>query len=310
MQFAIRVAWEIWRGRDRYEVVYFLMQGLHLATGLLVSHLARRATVVKIAGSTVIPMMRRSRAGRIELNWMQKWKVPLMVLNDGMVQEGLDDGFSREQLIWMPNPVDTDVFRPPRPGESEDWRASRGIPATAPVAVYVGRLSREKGLVELLGGFALVVRQMPEAVLLVLGNGAMREELDALCRDLELGRSVMFTGNIPFHEVPCWLRAADVYILTSPNEGFSCALLEAMSCGLPSVVSRIPANLQLIDDGIHGSTVAWNEPEEIREALVRLFGDHRLRERMGEAARARVIANYSMDRVLERYERMFDDLVK
>jgi glycosyltransferase involved in cell wall biosynthesis len=83
-----------------------------------------------------------------------------------------------------------------------------------------------------------------------------------------------------------------------------------MASGLSSVVSKIPANLQLIDDGIHGLTVSWNDPGEICVALSRLFGDPQLRGQMGGAARARVIANYSMDRVLERYEQLFDYLVK
>lgn len=309
IQFALRVAWHIWRDRRRYDVVYFLMQGLHLAAGLPVARLARRATVVKIAGSTVIPLMRGTRAGRLELDWMKKWRLPVMVLNEEMIQEGLADGFSREQLIWMPNPVDVDLFRPATGTEAADWRIGHGIPAAAPVAVYVGRLSKEKGLNELLRGFAVAVQSIPDAILLLVGDGAMQPELEALCGELKLGpANVRFIGRVPVDEVPCWLRASDVYMLTSPNEGFSCALLEAMSAGLASVVSAIPANVQLIDDGIHGATVTWNKPDQIAAALVRLFGDAELRRRMGCAARARVIENYSMDKVLERYEQLFEDM--
>jgi glycosyltransferase involved in cell wall biosynthesis len=311
MLFAIRVAWNIWRGRRRYDVIYFLMQGLHLAAGLPVAHFARKATVVKIAGSTVIPKMRQSRAGVWELNWLQKWDVPVMVLNEGMIGEALADGFSRDRIVWMPNPVDVGVFRPARFGEAAEWRARYGIPPSAPVAIYVGRLSQEKGLAELLRGFAAAVQNAPSAVLLIVGDGPLRPDLEALCRDLHLGpEHVRFAGRVPSGEIPFWLRASDVYVLTSPNEGFPCALLEAMSAGLPSVVSAIPANLQLVDDGIHGLTVGWNAEKEIGAALVRLFGDPELRERMGQAARARVVENYSMDRVLERYERLFEDLTK
>jgi len=306
LQFAIRVAWHIWRERNRYDIVYFLMQGLHLALGLPVARLAGRPTVVKIAGSTVIPLMRRSRAGRVELDWMQKWKLPVMVLNDEMIQEGLDDGFSREQLVWMPNPVDVDIFRPASATEAAEWRLNHGIPVEAPVAVYVGRLSKEKGLNELLRGFAVALRSVPDAILLLVGDGAMRPELEALCGELNLGpANIRFVGRVAVNEVPCWLRASNVYMLTSPNEGFSCALLEAMSAGLASVVSAIPANLQLIDNGIHGSAVTWNDAEGIGGSLVRLLGDPDLRERLGRAARARVLENYSMDKVLERYEQLF-----
>jgi len=106
------------------------MQGLHLAAGLPLAHFLKKPVVVKIAGSNVIPIMRKSRAGRLELDWMQQWRVPLMVLNTGMVEEALADGFSRDQIVWMPNPVDPDEFRPARPGESEAWReATISLPA-------------------------------------------------------------------------------------------------------------------------------------------------------------------------------------
>jgi glycosyltransferase involved in cell wall biosynthesis len=309
--FAIQVAWIIWRERRRYDVIYFLMQGLHLATGLLAGRCIGKSMVVKIAGSTVIPGMRRLRAGRWELDWMQKWKVPVMLLNEEMIREAIDDGFSREQLLWMPNPVDVELFRPPRGGEADDWRSQHSIPQGAPVVIYVGRLSHEKGLPELLRGFAVACERVKDAVLLLVGDGALRQELETLARQLNLtDRNVRFVGRVPVREVPLWLGASDVYALTSPNEGFSCALLEAMSAGLPSVVSAIPANVQLIDDGVHGLTVGWNDRDAIGAALARLFEDPARRQCMGEAARARVIENYSTDRVVARYEELLRDLGK
>lgn len=85
-----------------------------------------------------------------------------------------------------------------------------------------------------------------------------------------------------------WLRASDIFALTSPNDGFPCALLEAMSTGLASVMSDIPANLQLVEDGIHGLTVPYDEAGAISEALLRLFPDPDRRKGMGWRERQRV----------------------
>ena len=307
--FAIEAAWTIWRWRKNIDLVYFLMQGLHLAAGLPVARMAGKPMVMKISGDGIVTAMRRSRAGRLELGWLRRWRVPVMVLNDAMIEEALTDGFARDQLVWMPNPVDPDEFRPARAGESEAWRESHGIPAHAHVVIYVGRLSHEKGLRPLIGGFARAAKKAPDALLLLVGDGALRPELETLTRELGINAGqIRFAGRVPAGEIPFWLRASDIYSLTSPSEGFPCALLEAMSAGVPSVVSAIPANLQLIDEGVHGLTVPFDDEVAIGEAFLKLFADARLRKSMGNAARQRVVDNYSTDKVIDRYEALFDGL--
>jgi glycosyltransferase involved in cell wall biosynthesis len=308
--FALEVVRELFRKRDRYDIVYFLMQGLQLAAGLPVARFLRKPVVIKIAGSGVISDMRNSRVGRLELGWMRGWKIPVLLLNEGMMEEALAYGLSREQLVWMPNPVDATVFRPAEHKESEEWRALQGVPENARVAIYVGRLSPEKGLTGLLRGFAEAARSSPVAVLLIVGDGPFQSELESLAANLGLAEGrIRFTGRAPISDIPRWLGAADVFALTSPNEGFPCALLEAMAVGLPSVVSAIPANLQLVDDGVHGLTVGWNDPVAIGGAFLRLLGKPELCRAMGAAARERAVANYSTDVVLELYEKVFAGVV-
>jgi len=308
--FALEVAWAIWSGRQRYDVIYFLMQGLHLAAGLPVARWLGKPIVMKFGGSGVIPLMRSSRAGRVELDWLRRWAARLMVLNDAMIEEGIADGFAREQFTWMPNPVDVSEFRPAQPGETVAWREQHRIPLQACVTVYVGRLSSEKGLPGLVRGFAQAARRSPDAILVLVGDGAQRGELEALAGQLGLGPDqIRFIGRVNITEVPYWLRSSDIFALTSPSEGFSCALLEAMAAGLASLVSDIPANRQLIDPGIHGLTVPFGDESSIGEALLRLSADPEARQRMGEAARNRVVQNYSTSRVMERYETLLSEVM-
>lgn len=310
-QFAVRVAWTIWSQRRQYQIVYFLMQGLHLAAGLPVARALHKPIVMKFGGSGVIPMMRRVRMGRVELDWLRKWARRLMVLNQGMMQEAIEDGFSREQMLWMPNPVDTDVFRPGQPAEVAELRQRFGIPPGAAAAIYTGRLSREKGLPLLLRGFASAAAKVPEAVLLLVGDGAMRGELEKLAAELGLnGGRIRFTGRVSSGDVALWLRASDVFALTSPSEGFSCALAEAMSAGLASVVTRIPANEQLVQHEIHGLGVPVSDQAAVAEAFAALLRDPALRGRMGSAARQRIIEHYSTEKVAERYEALFEETLK
>jgi glycosyltransferase involved in cell wall biosynthesis len=307
--FACRVAWELWRERRNYEVVYFLMQGLQLIAGLPVARALGKPIVIKISGSGLIPLIERSRAGRLELRWLRKWAARLLVLNEGMIEEATASGFHSRQITWMPNPVDTEEFRPGTPDEIAALRRTFSIAPDTVVAIYVGRLAPEKGLLELVGGFAQAARCVPDALLILVGDGVTRVELETLARNLGVADRIRFTGRVKTSEVPLWLRAGDVFCLTSPNEGFPCALAEAMSAGLPSVVSRIPGNVQLVETKVHGLTAALDEESSIPRALVRLLTDPAARERMGQAARQRIIERYSIDKVMERYETVFREVL-
>ena len=302
--FALGVAWTLWRERHSYQLVYFLMQGLHLAAGLPVTRLCGKPCVMKISGSNIITMMGESFLGRLELRWLRKWARRIMILNPGMAQEAAQAGLPENLLYWMPNPVDTDEFAPCCTEERVSLRLRLGIAGETPVIVYVGRLAPEKELASLLAAWALVVRQASTALLVVVGDGPDREALTERAKQLGVEARVHFTGRLPMVAVRQWLQAADIFTLVSSAEGFPCSLVEAMSVGLPSVVSDIPANLQLIDQGVHGLCAARDE-ESIATAIRELLFDSTLRMRMGEAARRRVLENYSMDKVLDRYETLF-----
>ncbi len=309
--FAVEVAWRLWRDRNRYELVYFLMQGLHLATGLWVARLLGKPIVMKFGGSGVIPLMRASRVGKWELDWMKQWASRLMVLNEGMVREAVEDGFRREQLYWMPNPTDVTVFAPAEAGELSRLRAERELDGGVPVFLYVGRLAAEKGLKWLVEGFARAWKAEPRAVLVLLGDGPLRGELQELARSLGMGpETVRMPGRVRPVEVALWLKVADVFALTSPSEGFSCALAEAMSCGLASVVSDIEANSQLVQDGVEGRLVPVGDVGRIGEAFSELMRSGELRREMGQAARRRIVENYSLDKVVARYEDLFSEILK
>jgi glycosyltransferase involved in cell wall biosynthesis len=303
--FAAGVVWTLWKERHRYRLVYFLMQGLHLAAGLPMARLLGKAVVMKFSGSGIINTMSQSFLGRLELRWLQRWADRIMILNTGMEKEALAVGFSKAQLCWMPNPVDTNEFAPATPEKRRSLRLQFAVPLDVPVVVYVGRLAPEKELPSLLGAFAKSLRRVPEARLVIVGDGPERERLTRAAEELDLAGRVLFTGRKPAIDVRRWLQLADVFALVSANEGFSCSLVEAMSVELPSLVSAIPANLQLIDSGVHGLLAPIGDEDSLAAALTRLLLDASLRAAMGRAARQRVLDNYSVNKVLDRYEALF-----
>lgn len=308
--FAAGVAWTLWKERRNYQLIYFLMQGLHLAAGLPVARFLGKPVVMKISGSSIITMMGQSLLGRLELRWLQKWAHRVMILNAGMEQEALAAGFRKDHLYWMPNPVDTDEFAPVTDPERPALRRRFQIPAEAPIIVYIGRLAPEKELDSLLRAFARTLEQVADARLVMVGDGPERAALEECTRRLQLMDRVVFTGRQSLEEVRCRLQCADVFALVSSNEGFSCSLVEAMSVGLPSVVSDIPANRQLIEDGVQGFCAPVRDEAALAAALATLLLDAPLRTAMGTAARRRVLDHYSMDKVLDEYESLFHQALK
>lgn len=308
--FALRVCSMLIGERRNYQFVYFLMQGLHLAAGLPTVHLLGKPILMKIAGSGVVPLMTRSFFGRLELRWLRNWAYRVMILNDGMREEAMAEGFSSEQLVWMPNPVDTVHFAPFDRTQKTELRKKFGIPEDAAVAIYCGRLAEGKGLPELMDAFTLVLQQVPEAMLVIVGNGPLRTQLTAQGTRLHLREEkIRFAGQVHPTEVCNWLNVADVFALVSFREGFPCALAEAMSTGLACVVSDIPANRQLIDEGVHGHLTPLGDQDAISKAIVQLLQDETNRLRMGEAARRRIVDNYSSEKVTDRYEALFRQML-
>jgi glycosyltransferase involved in cell wall biosynthesis len=226
-----------------------------------------------------------------------------------MEQEAKNVGLDPLRLGWMPNPVDTDVFHPCSSSEREQRRRELNISPDTPLVIFVGRLDRQKELPWLLGAFKIVVSERPRAMLALVGDGPLRAQMVQLARDLGIERNLIFAGRLDAGGVLKWLQASDVFTLVSAVEGLPCSLIEAMSAGLPALVSEIPAHTQLVETEIHGLVTPMGNLEGIAGGLIRLLDDPELRARMGAASRRRILAQYSTPRVTDNYETLFAEML-
>lgn len=209
--------------------------------------------------------------------------------------------YPSEQTHYVPNGVDI-------PPTLEDRNAARLALADAnrdllalddaPVATYTGRLTRKKGLFDLVRAWAKVVEQRPEARLWLVGEGEDREPLYQLVKDLDLQGRVLLPGA--FDTVDEVLQAADLFVLPSHEEGMSLSLLEAMAAGRPVVASDIPGNQALIDHNVHGLLTPPRDVNALGATLLQMLGDAE-RDRFGRAAHQRVVDHYSLDRCAKRH---------
>lgn len=195
------------------------------------------------------------------------------------------------------------------PDEIEDpasLRAHLALEPEARVLLYLGRLAKEKNLVLLLHAFHLIAKAVPQALLLLVGEGDARKELETLAQELGLERSVRFVGVIPHARVWGFYRLAQAFLFPSITEAQGLVILEAMAVGVPVVAIKDTAAEDFIEDGQDGFLVE-EAVEAFAEAAIRLLGDEGLRSVMGQRAQrkaGRFTAKASAERMLELYQKL------
>nr|WP_258096167.1 glycosyltransferase [Salinibacter sp. 10B] len=141
--------------------------------------------------------------------------------------------------------------------------------------------------------------------LLIVGGGALREELETLAREKGVGAVTTFVGAVPHAKVPTYLRTLDVYVAASRAESFGVAVIEASSCQCPTVVSNVGGLPEVVEDGETGIVVGRGDVESTIKALRKLVLDPTARQKMGVAGRSYVKKFYSWSSCLDRMEEVY-----
>ncbi len=214
-------------------------------------------------------------------------------------------GVDMERVALVPNGVDLQRFeRLPDPLPRE----TLGLAPEHVVVIYVGRLGPEKNLAFLLRAFRGVAAVYPQAQLVLVGDGPVRDDLEAQARELNIRHRVIFVGKVPYEDVPRYLTMADVFATASVTEVHPLSVIEAMAAGLPVVGIRSPGVGDTVE---HQRTGLLTEDEltAFAVALGHLIGRRDARLRMGEAARQasrRYDVRYTARQLLDHYQRLIE----
>jgi glycosyltransferase involved in cell wall biosynthesis len=217
-------------------------------------------------------------------------RADLVTANTRRALDEMSGYVDANRLAFVPNPLvlsDT-------PGPSDSTAS------TAPLILNVGRMVWDKAQEVLLEAFAMLGEELPEWRLAVVGDGRLENELRERATGLGIHDRIDWHGIVPDPYVH--YRNATIFALPSRVEGTPNALLEAMSCGLPVIVSDgAPGPLELVQDGKTGLVVPVNDAPALAAALSRLAKDDGLRNRLGAAARERV-SEYDLPRAIAAWE--------
>lgn len=295
--FIASLAGQLLAARHRYDVVLAAQLPWEaVATGLVCPRLGKPAVAVPAStgpGGDVDQIL-RARGARLLRRWVLR-NHRFLALSQQTRAELDQLGCPIEKVRPITNGVDLHRFCPPADLSPERDRTvcfvARLVPAKNP-----HMLLRAWGRLNALGEYRL----------LIAGDGPLSSELRSAAAAAGL-KNVEFLGHC--EDVPAVHRQASVYVLTSPSEGCSNALLEAMASGLCPVVTAVPGNVDLVRHEETGLLFPHDDAEALAAALRRVLTDAALRRRLAAAARTHVEAHHDLDHIARRFVEEFETLI-
>jgi glycosyltransferase involved in cell wall biosynthesis len=234
----------------------------------------------------------------LKSNSFSRWKHRqvdcFIAASDAIRQMLISDGVAAERTTTVHEGIDLrHVLAAPRVNVHEAF----WLPHQAPVVGNVAALVPHKGQRHLIEAAHLVVREIPDARFVILGEGELREPLERQVRDHHLEKHVLLPGFRT--DVLGCIKGFDLFAMSSVTEGLGTSLLDAMACSRAVVATRAGGIPEIVEDGATGTLVPPRDPAAMAHEIIRLLRDEALRRRMGEAGSARVTARFTVERMVE-----------
>ncbi len=212
-------------------------------------------------------------------------------------------GFPPEKLTVIPNGVDTARFASATPIDL----TTLGLAPGRRAIVFIGRLHVQKDLHELIAVAPELLAQLPNHDLLIVGDGSQRDALERLAGELGIGSRVHFVGWQA--DVPAILAAAEMLVLPSRWEGMPNVVLEAMAAGKAVVATAAEGVLELLGERASEQVAPLGGMQTFCERILQIAQDSQLAAKLGQTNQQRVLEEFSLQRMVDKYERVFGDLV-
>lgn len=182
------------------------------------------------------------------------------------------------------------------------------LPKDQPIALYVGRVDPEKSISKVVEAFAGVLEKIPNAVLVIVGDGTDRQHLVDLAKALGIEKSLRFPGRIYPPDVMDIYRAAQVFVTASETETQGIVLIEAAATGLPLVAVDAGAVREICQDKKNGILCQPGNVEELTDAVVKILRDKKLRKKYGEASQE-IAKKHDLSQTLKRFVEIYEEAI-
>lgn len=205
-------------------------------------------------------------------------------------------GIANREIFVVPNGINLEQFT----GGSSPIAKENGVQNI----LFVGRLHPVKGVQYLIRAMENVLEEIPDAKLILVGNGEERGNLEALSIQLGVQKSVQFVGVVPHEKVHSYMQQADIFVLPSLSEGFPGVILEAMACGLPVIATRVGGIMDIIVEGVNGYLIDEMRPDAISEKLLFLSRNKQIKRKISQNNK-QIVKKYNWDYVVSNLEKVY-----
>jgi len=241
---------------------------------------------------------------RLASHWCDRIIFISQPLMDWAFRENIVDARKTAKIY---SGIELDHFQPVTASEKNRIRKKWHLNQKDAVIGIVSKLWEGKGHAILIHAFAQIKKQIPQARLVIVGEGYLYPELARLVERLGLSDSVVFTGFLM--DVAEIIATFDVAVLPSFFEGMGRVLLEAMAMERPVVASAVGGIPDLVADGVNGFLVPPGEVKKLKEAIVKLLEDKKLARRFGKQGRKRITEQFSAKRMVQSIDRVYRELL-
>lgn len=294
--------------KARPDAIYTRQSGVSFSP-LIISKLFRIPYFVEVNG-LILEEMRIAN--------ISKWKVDIAKLSEKLnykhakkivaVTQALKEVIKKiynipaEKIVVIENGANTDLFKSINP---KNVRNELKLNQNSYYIGFIGGLVQWQGLEYLIQSAPLILKEFQNTKFLIVGDGQMKEELMELVAKTNVSDNFVFTGAVPYEEVPKYINVSDVCVapfVRARNEKIGLSPLkiyEYAACEKTIVASRMP-NLEFIEDQNTGILVEPENPEELAKAIIKLQKNEKLREEMGKNGREYVVKNHSWETVARR----------
>lgn len=228
--------------------------------------------------------------------WTFKMADKIICYTETEKRELVELGIKSEKIAVIHNGIDTDLFVPGERSTSDKKQL-----------LWIGRFANGKGVDYLIDAFQLLISKHTNLFLIMVGRGPEKERIQNKIRDLGLDASITMKDFIPNSEIVQLYQNSNIFILPSLEEGVPRTILEAMSCGIPIVCSKLPQLVDIVNNC--GFLVPTKDPVAIADRVLEIIADSTLAEQLGKNGRENVVANYSWKDTVEQTIRLYEGLI-